>query len=391
MLRFETSFARSVAQSFAILFAVYFLGVSGQAQNALKTPNISANALFLYRNSNQNTATTRNGIDIEEAEINFYADVDPYSRLNMVLTVAPEYSDVPQPGQTLPASQTNESWKIEPEELYAETNEIPRFTFKVGKFKAAFGRHNLLHSHAFPFIDVPLVNAMLLGGDDGLNDVGLSAAYLLPTERWYSEVTAQYLRGGGTNTEFRPPSSNDGVALFHYKSLFDISESATVEAGVSYAYGANSTLSFTNLQGADLTFKWRPVNGGKYHSGIAGIEYIRRTMGQMPRTMINDEIDTGGNVWGQYQFAERWAANARYDFLNVNDAVTVAIDPSSPLENLCSQRYTAGVTFTATEFSAYRLEYSEGHGQTLMPYHGNEKRIYVLANYTIGSHPAHSY
>lgn len=149
--------------------------------------------------------------------------------------------------------------------------------------------------------------------------------------------------------------------------------------------------SFTNLAGADLTFKWRPVNGGKYHSGLVGLEYIQRTVGQNPRPVREDEKDDGGNIWGQFQFAERWAANGRYDFLNTQHAITMAVDPNSPLPNISSQRYTAGVSFTATEFSAYRLEYSETHGLTGLPNHGNETRVYFQANYTIGSHPAHSY
>jgi hypothetical protein len=365
-----------------ILIELSTLAVA-HAQNALKTPNISANTLFLYRNSNQDTTTRRNGLDIEESELNFYADVDPYSRLNMVLTVHPEYT------ATTPPNQANEDWKVEPEELYAESNEIPRFTFRVGKFKAAFGKHNLLHTHVFPFIESPLANTALLGGDDGLNDVGASAAYLFPTE-WYSEITLQYLRGYGSNTEFHSPSTNDGVGLAHIKNLFDLNENLTLEAGLSAAHGANSSNSFTNIQGADLTLKWRPVNGGKYHSGILGGEYLHRTMGLNPHSSP-DETASGGNIWIQYQFAERWAANLRYDTLAVNNPVTLAIDPATPLTAGTSQRQSAGLLFNATEFSSYRIEYSQGSGLTSLPNQGDEKQIYMQANFTIGSHPSHSY
>ena len=66
---------------------------------AMNTPNTSANALFLYRNSNfhqqdadpVNLDQDRNGINIQEAELQFFSDVDPYTRLNLLLTIHPEY------------------------------------------------------------------------------------------------------------------------------------------------------------------------------------------------------------------------------------------------------------------------------------------------------------
>jgi hypothetical protein len=138
-----------------------------------------------------------------------------------------------------------------------------------------------------------------------------------------------------------------------------------------------------------LTLKWRPVSGGRYHSGILGTEFINRNMGQEGGSAENDN---GGNIWAQYQFAERWSANIRFDDLEVKNSIAVPADAANtPLPNGSAQRYTTGVTFTATEFSAYRLEYSEQHGLTNLANFGNDQRIYVQANYTIGSHPAHSY
>lgn len=66
------------------------LGPNLWAQNALKSPNVSANALFLGRHSNfgsNDLSEERNGFDLQEAEVAFYADVDPYSRLNVLLSV----------------------------------------------------------------------------------------------------------------------------------------------------------------------------------------------------------------------------------------------------------------------------------------------------------------
>src|SRR4051812_36096874 len=106
------------------LFALIILLFASRsiAQTALKSPNVSANALFLYRNSNfskNSDSTTRNGFDLQEAEVAFYSDVDPYSRLNILLTIHPQYE------LNATTNRVEESWIVEPEEAYAETNHIP--------------------------------------------------------------------------------------------------------------------------------------------------------------------------------------------------------------------------------------------------------------------------
>src|SRR5262249_2699654 len=150
-------------------------------------------ALMLYSNSNRGTDTSNtsdasspavnpNGIRIQEAELQVFSDVDPYTKLTALLSVHQA------------TNKSTDDWQIEPEELFAETLQVPYVSLKAGKFKSRFGRHNELHTHAFPFIDAPLINTVFLGGD-GLNDVGVSAAYLIPVIPWYSEITLQVLSG----------------------------------------------------------------------------------------------------------------------------------------------------------------------------------------------------
>jgi hypothetical protein len=361
-----------------MIMAFALAGFSAFAQSTLKMPNVSANALFLYRNSNfakENTSEVRNGIDIQEAEVAFYADVDPYSRLNVLLSVHPEYTaDVANDTVT-------QEWVIEPEEAYAETDRIPSTTLRIGKFKAAFGKHNPLHTHAFPFVDAPVVNSALLGSE-GLNDVGVSAAVLLPFG-WFSEVTGQYLRGEGENEEFNSATPGDGVGVGHWKNLWDLSDSMTMEAGASYAFGNNSLGGDTSLIGADLTFKWRPVAGGKYHSWILGSEYIRRDLAQPG---AKTELGQGFDVWGQYQMSERWSALLRFDHLDVSESATPATLP-----NVTTRKYSGALVFGATEFSSYRVEYNQAEGPSNADGESVERKVYLQANFTIGAHPVHAY
>ena len=54
---------------------------------------------------------------------------------------------------------------------------------------AAFGKHNSLHTHAFPLITAPSPARDMLGAD-GLRGMGASAELRLPTP-FYSDLTFQ--------------------------------------------------------------------------------------------------------------------------------------------------------------------------------------------------------
>jgi hypothetical protein len=369
---------------FIALVALVFLSASALAVDAgsLKTPNMSANALFLYRNSNfhkENADPTNldkepNGFNLQETELQFYSDVDPYTHFNLVLSVHPELETT--------GTEIMEKWVIEPEEAFAESNTISDVTLRIGKFKGFLGKHNILHTHAFPFIQAPLANQMLLG-DEGLNDMGMSAAWLLPAP-WFSELTFQYLRGKGENEEFKSPSPGDGVGLVHWKNLVDLSDSLTVELGASYAKGENSFRNETSITGADLTFKWRPEAGGRYHSLIWSSEFLSRARSQ---DAVVDEKGSGFVSWIQYQFAERWAGLYRFDNLTVKETFDLAVLPNDIWE-----RHSVGLVYTPSEFSAFKLEYDQRHGGLVNANNEtSEKAVFLQANFTIGAHPAHSY
>lgn len=357
----------------SLLVAIVFL--TAVNAYAINSPQVSANSLFLYRHSNfaeGDLDTTRNGVDLREAELAFYADVDPYSRLFLLLSVHPEYK------LNSTSTAVEESWVVEPEEAFAESNVLSGVTLRFGKFKAAFGKHNLLHTHAYPFVEAPVAQTDLLG-DEGLNDAGVSAAYLVPLP-WYFEVTGQYLRGEGENEEFNSPSPNDGVGVLHLKNLWDLSDNSTLEWGISGASGGNSLGGTTSLYGSDVTWKWRPVEGGKYHSWILAGEYIHRDLEQ-PGSLA--ARGTGFNIWSQFQWAERWKTSLRYDSMDMKNSTSV--------RNGLTDKKTVGLTFQATEFSSFQAEFSQAKGPISTTGNNTENKVFLQANFTIGAHPAHSY
>ncbi|HVK61285.1 MAG TPA: hypothetical protein VM432_07030 [Bdellovibrionales bacterium] len=346
--------------------------VQGGAQSRGNSfnPDIGLNLLMLYQNSNRGNdpnVEDPNGFSIQEAELQFSADVDPYWRLVSTFALHSEFDE----------EEGTREMHFGAEEAYAESLAIPVTTLKVGKFKAAFGKHNLLHAHAFPFIDAPLINTDLLG-EEGFNDVGASVAALLPTP-WFSEVTLQGLSGKGEGLEyFDGPSANNVVGVLHLKNLWDLTDDLTFELGVSGASGENASASSTNLYGVDTTFKWRP-NGSRERAVIWSTEVMSRDFNQAS----TDERDAGFATWLQYQFSTRWWVQARAEYLQARQQDLAAEDPLPEFQ----RKQSVLVGFVPSEFSAVRLQYdhlNDGEKDA-------EQRVMLQLNYSIGAHPAHAY
>jgi hypothetical protein len=342
-------------------------------------PDISANFLGLWQHgtglSNDRGAPPANGFSLQEAELQFTADVDPYLRASALFSVAQEPTGTP--GEL--------EWGIDPEEVYLETISLPVVTLKVGKFKLALGKHNQLHTHAFPFIDAPLIHQALLG-DEGVNEVGLSAAALIPAS-WYSELIVQGF-SPTNDTLFNdtasgtPTRSGDVGALVRWKNLLDLSDDLTAELGLGGLEGKNGLRETASVLAGDLTFKWRPSEGGKYQALIWSTEYLR---GRHPISLLDPATGTstinrlGGIAsWVQYQFAERWWVQARFERLGLPHAEGV---PSRT-------RQSALFGFFPSEFTGLRLQYDhENRG----PRGKADHTVAFQYNISIGAHPAHAY
>lgn len=342
------------------------ISIPGAKGNAFN-PDISANFLGLYERgtgvSDDRTQSPHNGFSLQEAELQMLADVDPYLRASVLLSISQQ--------------KNSTDYGIDPEEIFLETTSLPYVTIRGGKFKMALGKHNQLHTHAFPFIDAPLINQLVLG-DEGLNETGVSANVLLPFN-WYSEITAQAFSLGNEDL-YGSANSGDIGGLLHLKNLFDLSDDLTMEVGLSGTLGKNSFAQTSSVLGADLTFKWRPAVGGKYHALIWQTEYLNanRPGKNDDTTHLSQAIVSGMASWVQYQFAERWWVQARQEYVGLTKSEGV------PSENKTS--FLLG--FFPSEFSGLRVQYDfenlQGRGKM-------DQTVLVQYNISIGAHPAHAY
>ena len=340
-------------------FYILLILLLSTSANALKSksrgnsfnPDIGVNILFLSQNSDRDS--DGDGMELQETELQFSSDVDTYFTATALLAVAKE----------------DGAYGIEPEEVYAETVALPYVTLRVGKSKMPLGKHNQLHTHAYPFINAPLMNETILG-DEGLNETGIGASALLPLP-WFSELNLNYTQGESEDL-FNSDSDDNKAIVARFKNLWDLSDATTLELGFSGAEGENADDQETTLYGADLTLKWRPTDGGKYRSFEWTSEFL-----QKDRKGAADGKLSGVVSHLKYQMAQRWYAQYRYDYLGLNDPENIAP----------SKRHTGLIAFLPSEFSSVRLQYEtidDGQAE-------DEKRLSLQLNISIGAHPAHTY
>src|SRR5438552_1678542 len=122
------------------------------------------------------------------------------------------------------------------EEGYVTFTSLPAgLLLKVGKMRAEFGKVNTIHNHALSFIDRPLVTNSLVGGEDGIDDAGISLSRFLPAPKnWFLQGTAQVFRGDSSDV-FTANRRQDASVVGHLRLYRDLGESTNIDLGASYA------------------------------------------------------------------------------------------------------------------------------------------------------------
>jgi hypothetical protein len=322
-------------------------------------PAISVNGLFqgTYRsreNDNPN-AEVKTGLNVQEIELQFSANVDKWLRANIRFTF--------------------EDDEFEIEEAFVDVLLINRLAIRAGQFFTHFGKHNLLHQHQFPFIDAPLINQEIFG-DEGLLEEGAGLSFLVPVP-WYSELIFEFLEGSNESI-FNAPLNDDFAYLFHTKNLWDLDEDTTLEMGGSYVTGRNGTSggaanSQSQAAGANLTVKWKPAQRLRYQTLVWQTEYL----GAWQETGLASPDENKGGIYSylQYQFKERWWLQGRYDYFGLHRSAGINE----------KHRYSALVGYVPSEFSGLRLQYS------FLDDLRDEHQLILQLNFSLGSHPAHLY
>jgi len=227
-----------------------------------------------------------------------------------------------------------------------------------------------MHSHVLPWVDAPLPLKNLLGGDEGLNDSGISVSKLILNPVLFLEATGEVYNG--SNTVFSSSKRSDLTYVGRLRGYRDVTEATNLDLGASFAYGHNDAGpdAKTRVFGVDATFRYRPLRRAIYK------RFIGRT--ELFWSRREQAFDTaqafGAYVSGDYQFAQRWFAGGRYDF---SDRAT---DPT-----LRDKSGSLLVTYWPSEFSQIRGQYR----RTLYAEGVRANEVLFQFLFSIGAHGAH--
>src|SRR5438270_3555329 len=337
--------------------AISLGGAGGSAAKALN-PDISAIGDFIAV-AGHNPVQRSSSLEMHESELGFQAIIDPYARGDFFLSFGEE-------GVNL-------------EEGYITFTALPAgFVAKVGKMRSAFGKVNTMHNHVLPWVDRPLVTNNLVGGEDGIDDAGISISRIIPAPKGlFLEATGQVFRGdSGTDDSpvFHASRNSDVSAVAHLRSYADISESTNVDIGLSYARGHNElgTDFLTQLYGIDATLRWKPLRRSIYHSFVGRGEFIWSQRQQIP----TEQRAFGFYTSGDYQLGRRWFLGGRYD-----------LSDRSRFANLTDKGGSVVLTYWPSEFSQIRGQYR--HTSYADNISANELFMQVI--FSLGAHGAHPF
>ncbi len=319
---------------------------------------------------------------------------------------------------------------VEVEEAFMETDALPLgMSLRAGHIFADFGRHNPTHPHTWEFVDMPLINHRMFGGD-GLRQTGvrLFAPIHLP---FHSEISLTLMNGQGeTAHSFR--SDHGGAAAFgrghrglrnagalalrdmvfspRYQIETHLSESQMLLAGISAAFGANASGADTESQvyGADLTWTWshephekhvpyvtwqtevmfRRYQAGAYTDDLNadGVPDLNLagdgvTIVTVPRETIEDY---GFYTQLIYGFHPDWRTGLRWDYVAPNRALYEGIIGLDADRNR-RWRISPNLTWQSTEFARVRLQYNYDSRERV----GIDHSVWLQFDLELGAHEGH--
>ena len=345
-----------------------FGGASGNAK--LLNPDISLIGDFIGT-AGRNNVSPSPSLQMHETEVGMQAIIDPYARADAFLSF----------GET----------GVNVEEAYITFTSLPAgLLLKVGKMRADFGKVNTIHNHALSFIDRPLVTNNLVGGEDGIDDAGLSLSRFLPAPKnWFLEGTAQVFRGDSDDL-FTAYRRQDLSVVGHLRAYRDLSESTNLDLGLSYSRGnsaglqtaSNRSAFFTNLYAADTTLRWRPLRRAIYHSFLFRNEFFWSARDQLSlANAFQTQHAFGFYSSAEYRANRRWTIGGRFDR---SGRATNA--------SLTDTGFSGILTYWPSEFSQIRGQYRYGHlWDTSNDRFTNANEFLFQFLFVMGAHGAHPF
>ena len=384
-----------------------------QAKGPGLNPDISLDGLFAAGAStaadldNLQTGAhdpNQRGFTLQNLELTVSAAVDPYFTAHGFLIFG--------------IDRAGESF-LEIEEAYLTSTAFPHnLQLRAGAFFTQFGRLNPIHPHTWAFVDQPLVNNRLLGGD-GLRGPGMQVSYLVPVPVYLELIATLQNSQGETASSFRnvPDETlfdrelidrpvkglDDLLVVPRVATSFELGATQTLLAGLSAALGPNASGEHarTRIYGADLYYKWKPqrtVKGWPFVSWQTEVmqrryvnaaaeavadnpdtSLIDESLPAAPEEVLRDRGLYSQVLWG---FTPRWVAGLRGEY---------AAGRGGDLTDLLRERrvrVSPNLTFYPSEFSKWRVQYNRDDVQSRDDV---VHSVFLQWEFLIGTHGAHTF
>jgi hypothetical protein len=359
------------------------LGGAGGAASKALNPDISVIGDFVGGVGNPMNRPTPS-LEMHESEVGFQEVIDPYARADFFITFGEHGVDL--------------------EEGYLTFTALPAaLQLKVGKMRAAFGKVNTLHNHVLPWVERPLVTQNLVGGEDGIDDAGLSLSRILPAPKGlFMEGTAQIFRGDTENL-YRAQKRSDLSTVEHLRIYRDITDNTNIDLGGSWSRGHNPFgEGWNQLYGFDATLRWKPLARSIYHSFVGRTELIwaRTALGGVLASPFFDTTNVrqtrtpfGMYASAEYQLGRRWFLGGRFDRsqrvcgIQTNPETSTECDPVNRGSLLRDTGGSLILTYWPSEFSQIRgqLRHTR-YGEGL-----NANEFLFQFMFSMGAHGAHPF
>ena len=309
------------------------------------------------------------GFSLGESEMTLSASIDPLFYGQATFAVSTES-------------------EIEVEEAFVRPTLLPAgFKAQFGRFFSAVGYLNQQHTHAWDFVDAPLVYSAMFGRQYQTD--GARISWLAPTET-FLEFGVEL----GNGRAF--PGADDGNGVGAWTAFAavgdDIGQSASWKAGLAWldnsaeerGYAEPDTLledvdnpvafsGDTRTWSAWAVYKWAPDGNSQQHNLKLQAEYFdRREDGQLlqdnavagPGSMDYRASPSGWYVQGVWQFRPGWRLGLRQERLDSSSPRLLSLDGVlRPMDFPTLQRYepersSAMLDWSPTEFSRIRLQFA---------------------------------
>jgi len=314
---------------------------------------------------------------------------------------------------------------VELEEAFATTSSLPYgLQAKGGLFFTEFGRNNPSHPHSWNWVDQPLINSRIFGGD-GSRSVGVRLGWLVPTP-WYSQFQISVQNADNpTQVSFlgfidedddtvtiggRPVVPSGGVHALgdlvytvRWEHGGEVGDTA-LKAGSSAMFGPNASGSggTTRIYGVDLAAKWVPPGGRRgYPFVLIEVEGILRdyhaddgVAADTTPIAADDLRDQGFYAQVFWGFSAGWAVGLRVERASgsgddVDPANGAVVDRNRDPFRSDRTRLAPVLEWRFSHFARLRLQYDYDRAKHLAD--DDAHSVWLGGEWLIGAHPAHGF